>query len=72
MKMYAKIYYMHDNRQLSENKLPYKSLFIAFVVYFETADWLTRAAAIIHIIELILQIFQFQSVSRFDYLMPGS
>lgn len=30
--MYAKIYYMHDNRQLSENKLPYKSLFIAFVV----------------------------------------
>lgn len=65
--MYAKIYYMHDNRQLSENKLPYKSLFIAFVVYFETADWLTRAAAIIH-----MQIFQFQSVSRFDYLMPGS
>lgn len=46
----------------------HKSLFIAFVDYFETADWLTRAAAIIHIIELILQIFQFQSVSRFDYL----
>lgn len=48
--MYVKIYYMHDNPQLSENKPPYKSLFIAFVVYFETADWLTRAAAIIHII----------------------